>query len=104
MDQDSEESSEDESPPNFGGIRSRRASKLFGEDLGAIIAPPPNETIQLPTRWNKDDRSPHLSISADGRDVTYTGKYNDNGQEFVRSTSGAEADVRLLLSRVIWRQ
>ena len=32
-----------------------------------------DEIIQLPTRWNRDDRSPSLNISADGREVHFNG-------------------------------
>lgn len=34
-----------------------------------------SDTLRLPTRWSEQDRSPYLSVSADGRDLTYHGKF-----------------------------
>ncbi|KIM34017.1 hypothetical protein M408DRAFT_89481 [Serendipita vermifera MAFF 305830] len=32
--------------------------------------------LPLPTQWNENDKSPHLTVSADGRDVSFNGHSN----------------------------
>ena len=49
---------------------------------GSVAAKPPSEVVtlvssspvfRLPTRWSEQDRHPYLSVSADGRELTYHG-------------------------------
>ena len=37
-----------------------------------------DEPLQLPTQWNDEDKSRHLSISATGKDVTFNGTPSDS--------------------------
>jgi len=37
-----------------------------------------DEPLQLPTQWNDEDKSRHLSISATGKDVTFNGTLPDS--------------------------
>ncbi|KAI0035256.1 hypothetical protein K488DRAFT_83219 [Vararia minispora EC-137] len=51
------------------------------------LPPRPQQTMigstpifRLPTRWSEQDRHPYLSVSADGRDLTYNGAGYHNNQ------------------------
>ena len=37
---------------------------------------PLNPVLRLPTRWSDQDRHPSLSVSPDGRDLTFVGKFS----------------------------
>ncbi|KAI0638786.1 SPRY-domain-containing protein [Trametes polyzona] len=41
--------------------------------LGAVTVLSTNTVLMLPTRWSEQDRTPALSISLDGRELTFTG-------------------------------
>ncbi|KAI1790513.1 SPRY-domain-containing protein [Ganoderma leucocontextum] len=53
------------------------------ESVAATTTPPPavgavtvlstNTVLMLPTRWSEQDRTPSLSVSLDGRELTFTG-------------------------------
>ena len=53
------------------------------ESVAATTTPPPaggavgrlstNNVLMLPTRWSEQDRTPSLSVSLDGRELTFTG-------------------------------
>lgn len=53
----------------------------------------PQAVFSLPTRWSVTDRSNHLTISQDGRDLTYTGTLQDitdvlTGTHFILAGNG----------------
>ncbi|KAI0770953.1 SPRY-domain-containing protein [Trametes elegans] len=41
--------------------------------VGAVTVLSTNTVLMLPTRWSEQDRTPSLSVSLDGRDLTFTG-------------------------------
>ncbi|OJT07939.1 Ran-binding protein 10 [Trametes pubescens] len=41
--------------------------------LGAVTVLSTNTVLMLPTRWSEQDRTPSLSVSLDGRELTFTG-------------------------------
>ncbi|KAI0655653.1 hypothetical protein C8Q70DRAFT_1081102 [Cubamyces menziesii] len=41
--------------------------------VGAVTVLSTNTVLMLPTRWSDQDRMPSLSVSSDGRDLTFTG-------------------------------
>ena len=41
--------------------------------VGAVTMLSTNNVLMLPTRWSEQDRTPSLSVSLDGRELTFTG-------------------------------
>ena len=41
--------------------------------VGAVTVLSTNTVLMLPTRWSEQDRTPALSVSLDGRELTFTG-------------------------------
>ncbi|KAI0353184.1 SPRY-domain-containing protein [Trametes cingulata] len=41
--------------------------------VGAVTVLSTNTVLMLPTRWSEQDRTPSLSVSLDGRELTFTG-------------------------------
>lgn len=73
---DSEDES-DESETERRTAARRRASAAATLATNAAPAPAPtivlDDVLQLPTRWNKDDRNASLSVSPDGREIHFIG-------------------------------
>ncbi|KAI0757686.1 SPRY-domain-containing protein [Daedaleopsis nitida] len=62
----------------------RELTPVVDSDDESIATPPPpavravtmistNTVLMLPTRWSEQDRTPSLSVSLDGRELTFTG-------------------------------
>lgn len=62
----------------------RELTPVVDSDDESIATPPPhtmgavamistNTMLMLPTRWSEQDRAPSLSVSLDGRELTFTG-------------------------------
>jgi hypothetical protein len=62
-------------------------SPLSDNDDDGLATPPPqprptsmtthismDQPLKLPTRWSEQDRHQNLSVSPDGRDLTYNGR------------------------------
>lgn len=69
---------------HYSYLRRGPTSATESEDEGATPPPPSlsatpnpvlksNTVLRLPTRWSEQDRHPPLSVSADGRDLTFVG-------------------------------
>ncbi|THH21022.1 hypothetical protein EW146_g483 [Bondarzewia mesenterica] len=65
---DSDDDSND-SPPHHRAPRAGAAREAL-ESVAMVGSSP---VFRLPTRWSEQDRHPYLSVSADGRELTYNG-------------------------------
>lgn len=41
-----------------------------------LISASPDQIFKLPSRWGDQDRRPHLNVSADGRELSYSGLFS----------------------------
>ncbi|KAF8323327.1 SPRY-domain-containing protein [Clavulina sp. PMI_390] len=79
-DEESEDSDGERRPPQPSRRRaSTTASNANG--LGQTEQPFQEEFIQLPTKWNDEDRSTHLHISPDGREVSFSGAVSSGDRD-----------------------
>lgn len=56
------------------GVPFQRPAYLEHSSLKHLLNNPLNPVLRLPTRWSDQDRHLSLSVSPDGREVTFVGK------------------------------
>lgn len=72
LDDSEEESTIASPPPGLPSPPTSAPAKPMSETVSLVSSSP---VFRLPTRWSEQDRHTYLSVSADGRELTYHGKY-----------------------------
>ncbi|KAI0307507.1 hypothetical protein B0F90DRAFT_1674305 [Multifurca ochricompacta] len=69
-DSDAESTTASPPPPGIPSSPATAGTKPPNESISLVGSSP---VFRLPTRWSEQDRHPYLSVSADGRELTYHG-------------------------------
>ena len=69
-DSDAESTTASPPPPGLPASPPSAAARPFTDSVSLIGSSP---VFRLPTRWSEQDRHPYLSVSADGKELTYLG-------------------------------